>query len=987
VDSSGNLYVADSNNNRVLFYPAGSGNGAAATKVYGQLGSLTSDTGNNGGISANSLAFPFAVALDSGGNLYVSDSNNNRMLAYPAGSTTATEVYGQLGSFTTDIANDGGVSANSLYTPYGVALDGNGNVYVCDENNNRVLMYPALYPPSPVVAVAITNNPTTFLQGGEGSLTITATNTSNVAASSSLNLTTVLPVGLTPVSLVPVNNNFSCNQSTLTCTPPAGGGLPANTAVSFDLSVNVAPNASVGANTLTVSSTASGGGIAGNVTGLDMISVMGTQTITFTTNAPATAAYNAMFTVAATGGASGNPVVFTSSGSCTNSGATYTMTSGAGTCFVIANQAGNSNYQAAPQVTQPVNATQLSQAITFTTNAPGNAAYNAMFTVAATGGASGNQVMFTSSGSCTNSGATYTMTSGTGTCSVIANQAGNDNYSAATQVTQTVNATQLTQTITFTTSPPPSAQYGTNFMVAATGGASGNPVMFTSSGGCSNTGGTYTMTSGTTACSVIADQAGDNNYAASEVTTSVAATLAPDAITFTTNPPSSAQYGTNFTVAATGGGSSNPVVFTSSGACGNSGANYSMTSGSGTCSVIANQAADNNYSAATPVVIPVNATPAPQTISFTMNAPPTAAYNTQFTVAATGGASGNTVMFTSGGSCSNTLGTYTITSGTGTCSVIANQQGNANYSAALQVMETTNDTRIGQTITFPAIPNQNGPGQITLNATASSGLAVSYSVLSGPATVNGNILTTTASGNVTVEADQGGNGNYTAASAVQQTFTVIGNAGNLNGSNCNGEFTGVYQGNLTVTSGQVCIFSNGGITGNLKNNGGTVVLENNSSANGNLQMTAGSLTVSNSTVGKDLQISGASSFTIGPAANIGGNLQIQNIPTGAGTNQVCGASIGGNLQFQNNGTAAQIGSRTGCAGNNVSGNLQVQNNTASTTVDGNTVSGNLQDQNNSAATEVFTNVVTHNLQCQQNISITGGGDTAGGNKQGQCSTY
>ena len=70
-----------------------------------------------------------------------------------------------------------------------------------------------------------------------------------------------------------------------------------------------------------------------------------------------------------------------------------------------------------------------SQAITFTTNAPASAAYNSSFTVAATGGASGNPVTFTSSGACSNIGATYTMTNSTGACSVIANQAGNTNYS------------------------------------------------------------------------------------------------------------------------------------------------------------------------------------------------------------------------------------------------------------------------------------------------------------------------------------------------------------------------------------------------------------------------------------------------------------------------------------------------------------------------------------------------------------------------------
>ena len=97
---------------------------------------------------------------------------------------------------------------------------------------------------------------------------------------------------------------------------------------------------------------------------------------------------------------------------------------------MIANQAGNSNYSAAPQVTKTVTATKAAQTITFTTNPPATAAYKTSFTVAASA-SSGLAVTFTSSGACSNSGATYTMTSGTGTCSVIANQAGNSNYAAA----------------------------------------------------------------------------------------------------------------------------------------------------------------------------------------------------------------------------------------------------------------------------------------------------------------------------------------------------------------------------------------------------------------------------------------------------------------------------------------------------------------------------------------------------------------------------
>ncbi len=138
LDSAGNLYIADRQNNRVLYYPAGS---TTATRVYGQLGSFTSNAANNGGVSADSLNAPTGLAIDSSGNLYVADSVNNRVLFYPSGSTTAIRVYGQLGSFTSNTANNGGVSASSLSTPYAVALDSNNKLYIADNANNRIVVF------------------------------------------------------------------------------------------------------------------------------------------------------------------------------------------------------------------------------------------------------------------------------------------------------------------------------------------------------------------------------------------------------------------------------------------------------------------------------------------------------------------------------------------------------------------------------------------------------------------------------------------------------------------------------------------------------------------------------------------------------------------------------------------------------------------------------------------------------------------------------
>ena len=78
-----------------------------------------------------------------------------------------------------------------------------------------------------------------------------------------------------------------------------------------------------------------------------------------------------------------------------------------------------------------------------------------------------------------------------------------------------------------------------------------------------------------------------------------------------------------------------------------------------------------------------------------------------------------------------------------------------------------------QTITFGAIPDLQYPAApIVLGATASSGLPVSYSVVSGPATVSGNTVTLTGAGIVTVQSTQAGTGVYASAVSVTQSFTV-----------------------------------------------------------------------------------------------------------------------------------------------------------------------------------------------------------------------
>jgi len=148
VDNLGNLYVADSSNNRMLEYDAPITTGMAATKVFGQT-LFTTTTGCTGTPTAATLCSPVGVAVDSIGNLYLADTSDHRILAYAAPLTSpgmaATTVFGQA-NYANKNCNDtsatiGGLSANSLCFPEGLALDSADNLYVADSSNNRVLEY------------------------------------------------------------------------------------------------------------------------------------------------------------------------------------------------------------------------------------------------------------------------------------------------------------------------------------------------------------------------------------------------------------------------------------------------------------------------------------------------------------------------------------------------------------------------------------------------------------------------------------------------------------------------------------------------------------------------------------------------------------------------------------------------------------------------------------------------------------------------------
>jgi hypothetical protein len=109
--------------------------------------------------------------------------------------------------------------------------------------------------------------------------------------------------------------------------------------------------------------------------------------------------------------------------------------------------------------------------------------------------------------------------------------------------------------------------------------------------------------------------------------------------------------------------------------------------------------------------------------------------------------------------------------------IAANQAGNATYAAAPQVTQSivvNAGSGLSQTISFtaPTSPVTYPVSPITLSATASSGLTVTFSVLSGPGSISGSTLTVTGTGTIVIAANQAGNSTYAAAPQVTQSIVV-----------------------------------------------------------------------------------------------------------------------------------------------------------------------------------------------------------------------
>jgi hypothetical protein len=274
--------------------------------------------------------------------------------------------------------------------------------------------------------------------------------------------------------------------------------------------------------------------------------------------------------------------------------------------------------------------------------------------------------------------------------------------------------------------------------------------------------------------SVRAIYSGDSSYLSStSAASNIVVSQGTQTITFTapadldisaTPPPLSATASSGLTVAFTSA---------TTGVCTVLGTTITLLT-TGTCTINANQAGNSNYTAATQVQRSFNISLEDQTITFgaltdkiISDTPPTLSGTAS---------SGLTVAFTSAttGVCT-VSGTAMTFVGPGTCTINANQAGNGTYAAASQVQRSFVIAYLTQSISFDALTSATlGVSSAPLiRGSSSSGLGVTYSSATpGVCSVSGTTISLLNPGTCTISASQSGNGTYSAATSVSQSFSI-----------------------------------------------------------------------------------------------------------------------------------------------------------------------------------------------------------------------
>ncbi|MFF5225756.1 hypothetical protein [Dactylosporangium sp. NPDC000521] len=367
-----------------------------------------------------------------------------------------------------------------------------------------------------------------------------------------------------------------------------------------------------------------------------------------------------------------------------------------------------------------------------------------------------------------------------GRCTIRATQAGNASFAAAEPSSSSFAVLGRAQKITWTPTPDASITTGT-VRVSATA-SSGLAVTFRTATPrtCKVKGGTVTLVAGGT-CTVRATQPGDDEYApAPGADDSFVIGKLAQTIRFSGPADTAMTTGTVPVDAAATSGLTVTVTSRSRKVCAVSARRVTLV-GAGTCVLRATQPGNGRYAPAPRIERRFTVGRGGQTIEFPSPGPvPLPAGTVTVTPSVSSGlpatvTSANPAVCTVTGASS--AGTAVALVAVGTCVLRADRAGTSDWSAAATAEVSFPVVRGSQTITFPPQPPAAAGATVTLSATASSGLPVTYTA-SNPdvCTVAGTTVTLWVAGSCTIHATQPGDGRWSPAPAADATFAVTRDA-------------------------------------------------------------------------------------------------------------------------------------------------------------------------------------------------------------------
>ncbi|MEM7296960.1 MAG: T9SS type A sorting domain-containing protein, partial [Bacteroidota bacterium] len=384
----------------------------------------------------------------------------------------------------------------------------------------------------------------------------------------------------------------------------------------------------------------------------------------------------------------------------------------------------------------------------------------------------GLELEYAVSGPASISGTTVTLDGNSGTVTVTVSQAGNENYNEASESTSFLvsDPAKSDQTITFESIDD--QVFGDDAFNLSATASSGLEVTFTVvSGPISINGNTITINGAGTAI-IAANQGGNETFnPAPEVTQTFEIAKADQSISFV--EITDKEFGDDpFDLVATASSGLEVTFVVASGPATVSG-NTITIDGAGMVTIAANQAGNANFNAAAEVAETFIIAKADQVITIE-SVEDKLTTDDPFDVIASVN-SGLALTYEVTGPATLSDNTVTLTGASGTVSITVSQAGNDNYNEASESISFTvsDASKQDQSITFDEISDKVfGDAPFALTGTASSGLAIQFTVVSGPVTISGAMVTIEGAGTTVIAANQAGNDEFNPAQEVTRTFQV-----------------------------------------------------------------------------------------------------------------------------------------------------------------------------------------------------------------------